>query len=245
MSYPGKPVIYGPDGNPIFPSAALLADNRALPTASDIAAWLMLYDGATGDIGRSARTDGALVAAGVQAISPHVQDTTDTGFYPVRSARSIAAGNAGALLPITALARSNGTTFDPSENNREGTALVSAVRATSTNTANLTNRDGRGKLALYLDVTANPGGAETLQVILYGVSPLPGTRVQIVAFNAIPAAANGQYGFMIGPELTEALAPAAGTFNARGKAYIPLTWSVQVVHSAAGNWTYSLGYALV
>lgn len=201
------------------------------------------FNGTTWDRIRSSRQDSSSITpTGILATLPHLVDRNNLVTRAWSTATADATG--GEIYVGVQPVLWNGASTDRHRGNTEGTLLASAVRAASTNTSNQVNYNGRGSLALYLDVTANPGGAETLQVILYGVSPIPGSRVQIVAFTAGGAAANAQYGFLIGPELTEALGMTAGTFAARAKAFIPRTWSIQVVHSAAGSWTYSLGYAV-
>lgn len=236
-----RTMINGYSGH-VMAEAGSLADSETGDNTLGVG--LTLYGGATWARARyaSAFASGHGSPAGIQVVSP-VLYVGSNDLRSAYAAYALAAGNDGSRLPAAASYLHNGSTFDPARNNTEGTLLASSARTASTNTATQTHYNGDGTLFLYLDVTANPGGAETLQIIAYGVSPIPGTRVQVVAFTAIPAAANGQYGFMVGPDLTEALAPTAGTFAARARATVPRSWSVQVVHSAAGSWTYSLGYA--
>lgn len=132
----------------------------------------------------------------------------------------------------------NGTTWDRQRNNEDVVLLASAVRAANTASAIQTNHNARG-VVLLLDVTANAGGAETLSVVLQTRSPLTTIQTSLVVS---PAEAFGGVAgsrlIMLYPGVLDAdlsNAPDIGASLA-----LPRTWIATVVHSAAGNWTYSL-----
>lgn len=135
----------------------------------------------------------------------------------------------------------NGTTWDRLRSNMEpAIALPSAVRAATTATADLVNYNWRGCL-VFLDVTANPGGGETLTVEIQTRDPVSGTYKTITAFAASFVAANGHEVLTVYPGAAETAATAGHQVQALT---LPRTFRVRVVHSAAGNWTYSVGLAV-
>lgn len=120
--------------------------------------------------------------------------------------------------------------------NTEGTALASAVRAASTSSSDLTNYNARGVM-LFVNITANPGGGETLTPKIEAKDPISGTYARLgAAFTAINAGGgNAMYTYVFFPAVT------AGQ-DGNNNAVLPKTWRVTVTHSASGNWTYSVGY---
>jgi hypothetical protein len=128
----------------------------------------------------------------------------------------------------------------PVARHASGTLLASAARTATTQAPQQSTENARA-IVIGLHVTANPGGAETLEVRVYGVDPVSGALGDEFAVLAAAAATNAVYRLMIGPGLSGA--PAAPT---RNKAYalpLPPVYAVAVVHSGAGSWTYSLSYA--
>ena len=105
---------------------------------------------------------------------------------------------------------------------------------------------------LFLNVTANPGGAETLTVSVDMVdpalnpvsgyaAPASSTRT-ITAFPATTAAASGTYVYELYPGGVETAATA--NHEVQGGT-LPSFWRPTVTHSASGSWTYSLAFDLL
>lgn len=137
----------------------------------------------------------------------------------------------------------NGTTWDRQRNNTATTGLASAARTTTTQTADQTNYNGRGA-QIILDVTVTPNDAQTLQVTVEVKDSVSGKYAQIAAFTALVASALGAnpttetYVYTVMPGAAETIATTKHELQA-----LPLgrTWRVNVIHSAAGSWTYSVG----
>ena len=132
------------------------------------------------------------------------------------------------------------------------TVLASAVRNTSQvklgkdiidpNNASSTfstaiNPEASGIIA-YLNVTAAPGG-DTIQLALDEQDPASGVWTQVAATTATTATG------MIKLKLKQAIAAVAATATlVQVQDTLPGLWRIRVIHSAAGNWTYSLGVVL-
>lgn len=132
----------------------------------------------------------------------------------------------------------NESNWDRNRGNTEATALASAARTASTNSSDLTNYNAKGAI-ITLDVTVDPGGAETLQLLVQhkdsvassyeillddGANATPGRRTVII-YPGVGAAGN---------DVTTAVGYP-----------LPRTWRVRVVHSAAGSWTYSVAVSYI
>lgn len=126
--------------------------------------------------------------------------------------------------------------------NLDGALLASAARTTTTVSATQTNYNARN-VVLALNVTVNPGGAETLRLDLQG-SPDGGTIWYTVA-NGTASAFGGAAGDQIvsvGPG--DSAGWNDGTGSTGRATSCPRTWRARVTHSGAGSWTYSVSYAL-
>ena len=232
-----------------------------------------LYDGANLYLPREASADGAAVT-GVQAAgnmgfngttwdrlrtydalvgstttagarATHIVGLDASGF---QRAVFVAHGVADGVAGLSNLAVSgygfNGTTWDRWRNNTEGTLLASAARTASTASADQTNYNARGAL-IHINVTANPGGGETLNWTLDVKDPISGTYFSL--WNSADAtagytAANGFKAFLIYPGAAET--QDRSQLWATGLA-LPRAWRINMAHSAAGSWTYSVGYSLI
>ena len=137
----------------------------------------------------------------------------------------------------------NGTSWDRQRNNVAATGLASGARTASTPTPDQTNYNGRGA-HIFLDITATPNNTETLQVTIEEKDPVSNKYIQIAAFPALTASTLGAtptaetYLYEIGPGISETIAVAKHELQAL---LLSRTWRVNVLHSAAGSWTYSVG----
>jgi hypothetical protein len=127
--------------------------------------------------------------------------------------------------------------WDRMRANLDATLLASAARTASTNTADQTNYNHRGVI-VHLDITANPGGAETLTVEIYAKCPASGEYHLMTGFPAVAAATNAHYAYVLYPAAVETVNAARTEIQGL---VLPRTWRARILHSAAGSWTYSLG----
>lgn len=133
----------------------------------------------------------------------------------------------------------DGTNWDRLRGNVEGTLLASAARTANTTSPTQANYNARGAI-FWLDVTANPGGAETLTLFPREINPVTGVPGSAFTSVAAVAATNGLYVLEMYPGVVN------GGTNPKSSSYVlPRTWAVTVTHSGAGSWTYSVGYSLI
>lgn len=116
-------------------------------------------------------------------------------------------------------------------------ALASAARTTLTTSPTMTAREGDAGY-FWLDVTANPGGGQTLSMKLQAVSP-GGTAVDLADFGIVVTAANGAFAGILHANATDGDL-GANFFVKRG--VMPRNYKVVVTPSAAGSWTYRVVY---
>lgn len=131
----------------------------------------------------------------------------------------------------------NGTSWDRQRGNVEEVLLSSAARVASIATADQTNYNSKG-VALILNVTANPGGAENLSLSVEARVPGAAGYIQIYSGSVITGANGGKI-LIIYPGSVESPATEADVFVVGYN--LPRIWRARVVHSGAGSWTYSLG----
>jgi hypothetical protein len=114
--------------------------------------------------------------------------------------------------------------------------LPSAARTTvlQGTSVDQTNYRHRGVM-LMLDITANPGGAETLTLQVQ--AKLNGKYRNITAFTAATAAANATWLFTVYPGAAETAAVANHEVQALP---LPRVWRVVVTPSASGSFTYEV-----
>lgn len=124
-----------------------------------------------------------------------------------------------------------------------GTALASAARTTTTNSADITTTGYRG-INVYVDVTANPG-LGGLRVGLTLKDPVTG-KLRTLVHTSTLITANSIYVVQFGPGI--------GTLNGAtiptgqcGLCGVQLAQVVQVsiVHTTADSYTYSASYELL
>ena len=170
------------------------------------------------------------IGAKYQATPPSVADG-DNAYLLVDSA--------GRLLNANVLF--NGASSDLERGNTEVTVLASAARTATTNSADLTNHNARGVL-VFLDVTVNPGGAETLLMSVEVKDPISGKYHNLEAGNA------NAFGGTTGDELIVVYPGSSLAEDGVDQAAeYPLgrTYRITITHSAGGTWNYSLGAQLV
>lgn len=148
----------------------------------------------------------------------------------------------GASVPTTTIVGAagmqfNGTTFDLAQSNQEGTALASAARTATANSADISNVNARGVM-VFLNVTA-ASGTGGLVVRVQAKDPVSGQYMNI---NAAPTAitANGSTLYIVYPGSSGTGAAALSTAMV-----IPRTFRISVTHNDASSYTYSVGYSLI
>jgi len=90
-------------------------------------------------------------------------------------------------------------------------------------------------LLANLNITAVPG-VDTVQLVLEEIDPLSGVVTSLAASTA--TAVTGMVRLKMFPAIT---AVAASTAGVTVQDILPANWRIRVVHSAASNFTYSLG----
>ena len=120
------------------------------------------------------------------------------------------------------------------------TLLASAARTATTTSADQSNTAGHLGVMITLNVTANPGGAESLSVRIEYKEPVSGTWNIAVIWNAAISATNGIRYLLCRPGAT-------GVLNGGNTVAVQLAtdWRVAIAHSAAGSWTYSVAAELL
>lgn len=127
-----------------------------------------------------------------------------------------------------------------------GTVLESAARTASANSSDIENQTGARGVRLYVDFTATPNNAETVTPSIQVKDPVSAKYVTVTAFTALVASAIGAapttqtYVYELYPG---ALETAATAFHEVQGGTLPHKWRVRVVHSAAGSWTYTVGFS--
>jgi hypothetical protein len=130
----------------------------------------------------------------------------------------------------------NESVWNRLRNNTAVPILTTAVRAATTNASDQTNYNARGVLVV-LDITANPGGAETLQMVIQSRAIVAANYSELATYPVTAAAANATYFYILYPGSAETI--ATGRLEIQGLP-LPRTWRPRIVHSAGGNWTYTV-----
>lgn len=117
----------------------------------------------------------------------------------------------------------NETSFDRERGTVSGIALASAARTATTNSPDIISYNGRVIIAI-LNITAAPG-VETVTINIQGKDPASGNYYTIISGTA-QAAVSISYQISV------------NSFTS----VTPRTWRINVTHSAAGSFTYSVGY---
>ena len=228
-------VLYGPDGNELFPASRAAADNNAIIAAPDVNSVLTARDAAgTLDMLRTGKdADGGVLTAGVLAVVPHFWQVVGQ-YGPMTAAEADNYGTTRAPLMAPALWDSVNSAFNRQRPNIEGTLLASAARTATVSSAPQTNYNGRG-VRVFIDVTASaatPSVVFTVEV----ADPISGTYTAVLTSAAITGA--GHTVLRVYPGITAAANLAASDILGR-------TWRVTATHGDADSITYSVGYALL
>lgn len=135
----------------------------------------------------------------------------------------------------------NGVETDRLRGNEVQTLLASAARTATATTAPVQNTQWRG-IALTLNVTANPGGGQTLSLKLQQFANEPADYHDYADAGVVFTAANGRVTLLIYPGVTDADLVAGVIAK---NAPCPTQVRAVVTHSGVGSWTYSLSYELI
>lgn len=191
----------------------------------------------SGVIGTTATSTGLYRASvtGLKSIRARVSSYTSGTIYV--TARGTAQDAATKSVQATSRLY-NGSTYEDERSNTEGTLLASAARTATTYSSDQTSHNHRGVL-MILNVTANPGAAETLTVSLEAKDSISSGYRSITAFATV-SATNARYAFVVYPGAVET---TDNTSTQTQGLPVPRTWRAGVTHSAAGSWTYSLSVA--
>ena len=223
-----------------LPAATAMADAVSNPTLPGIAAYLVGWNGTTWD---RVKVDGQ---RNLQA------RLTDSGGTPLRTEATLTdgygPGGGASLLGVMSIPYLfNETTWDQRRNNVGGTLLVSAARVATTSSSDQTNFNGRGGV-LFVDFTATPNNTETFTLSIEEKDPVSGKYVPLTAFTALTSSTLGAtpttetYMYTLYPGALETVAVAKHEVNGL---VLSRTWRATGTHSAAGSWTYSIGYAVI
>jgi hypothetical protein len=146
-------------------------------------------------------------------------------------------GSTGAnVLNVDPLLMNSAGSWDRQRNTLDGTLLASSARTATTNSPDQTNYNGRG-VSVVLNVTANPGGIETLSLKIQGKDSISGNYYDIADATVLFTAGNGTKVLTVYPGVLAADFVAGDTGKS---AVVPRTWRAVVTHSSTGSWTYSL-----
>jgi hypothetical protein len=131
----------------------------------------------------------------------------------------------------------NGATWDRMVTHEaERVLLASAARTATTASAAQVNRGHMG-LYILLDVTGNPGGAQTLTLKLRLITTTPSNQYVLMADAAQSfGGSTGKRLFIFHPT-PGATGDDVDVVKTR---VLPRDWDIQVVHSGSGSWTYSV-----
>ena len=121
--------------------------------------------------------------------------------------------------------------------NVEVTLLASAVRAATTSSADQINYNAKG-VYIFFNITAVPG-VDTVTLTITAKDPVAGTDEVLLTGAAEAAIASRCY------LLYPGAGAAANGVDVVNAFPLPRTWRVTVTHSAATNFTYSVGAAYI
>jgi hypothetical protein len=222
-------------------SAVTAADNMTNPTAPQSLSYLMAYDQPGGN------WDRLQLAPAIAAlkITSGAGSINNDGISSTANTLGDGGGTARPLATLAYLyngvASGGSASIDKQRNNAEISVLSSAARTATTNHIDYINFNGRG-VVYILNVTANPGGAETLSLKIQGKDITSSAYYDIVDAGVLFTAANGTKSLTAYPGVLSADAVAGSTHKS---VVIPRTFRAVVTHSSTGSWTYSLSLCVM
>lgn len=123
-----------------------------------------------------------------------------------------------------------------------GTLLESAVRAATAIGEDQNTPAGQRGVLLTLDITKAPNANDTLALQIEARDPASGKHVPITGFAVTKKGSELQEGGTLAFTLYPGAAETAALGGHEVMALpLPKRWRVKVTHSAAGEWTYSVG----
>lgn len=150
------------------------------------------------------------------------------------SGDAIAVSALGILRTLSGKAAFNGATWDRWRNNINVTVLASAVRAATNQSTDQVNYNARG-LHVVFDITVAPG-VDSVTATIQGKDPVSDKYYTVLAGAAQTA---------VGTVVMRVYPGLAAAANLVANDVLPRTWRVNVAHSGAGNFTYSVGASLI
>jgi hypothetical protein len=227
--------LYLPDGKFYYLRGD--AANKTLRTS------LYGTDAAAGDTALKVGASAGGSIAHPLAVTPHLWASSNN-YLAERMAYALGDGTDGSAQSAPVSYRYNGATWDRQRGNVAVPLLASAARTAFTVSADQVNHNARG-VVFTMDVTANPGGSEALDILLYALDPVSGGAGTQFAHFAAAAATNQRYTWTVYPGVaatSPAYLAAQGIFTPH---VLPRNWKLAVNPSGSGSWTYSLGYQLI
>lgn len=132
----------------------------------------------------------------------------------------------------------NGATWDRNRNNYGLTMLASAARSTTTDTPVFSSFNAKGFWAV-LEVTANPGGGETLALQMLADYPVIATSLLFLSTAPIVAGAKNYAIIQVG-DAAQSNPISTVPEYAKTVIQMPPRFFFRIEHSGAGVWTYQV-----
>jgi hypothetical protein len=117
--------------------------------------------------------------------------------------------------------------------------IMTATAATTSQTSGDFATDRCMGGIFYLNITSNPGGAETLQLFIQAKDPISGNYRSVTAYPACTAATNNVFPHFIFPG---AFHNSAHTTSHAWGTFLPDDFRIVITHSASGAWTYTVNF---
>jgi len=117
---------------------------------------------------------------------------------------------------------------------REVIALPATIRTGST-VVDLTNDSNYRGAYIITDITAVPGGGQTIQIFIDMYNPATGQYTVIAQSATITIVS--VHKFIVCPGITD----TDSEFTKVTQVALTKRWRIRILHSAGGNWNYSVG----
>jgi len=138
----------------------------------------------------------------------------------------------------------DGTNYNRERGNENIILLPSAVRSATTASPDFTNYNGMAVIGI-LNISAVPGGGIGLKLALDAKDPISGDYIQIgsgVINASTVSIAIGMAGILPSGSIWDGANPATAFFLST---LLPITMRMRVIHSGAGDFTYSLAAQVI